>query len=396
MLSRELDLPSTASAAKPSKQVLEVIDHLVPVFAGRSARADKTGRFPVENIADIHNAGLHALRLATKDGGAGLSSVGYCAVMARLAVGDASTALAFNMHSTAILSVASFAKSEQKQKWVGRLMEEKAVLAALGSEPNLKPFLDGALPRTKLVPDGMGYRLTGLKSYSSFGPHAKYLYVSACLHDRVAFAIVDAHADGISRSDDWDVTGMRGTQSVTTRFTDVWVEADDLIFPPDLASALLMEVEFALGYAPIYLGLACAAADRAFAGALQGSSRGSVAEANLAQQLGELVSKVRPAWLASVDAAQTGRPGKLERARAIVLAKAVGADVACSVAEVAFRIQGGRSLITSDPVGRAFRDVQAAQVMAFSPAMARNLIGLTSLGRPPYHIHSILKIQDHD
>lgn len=391
MLSKELELRPGDPDSHQAQMVSEVLDRLGPTFVQRSSVADKTGVFPVSNIKDIYEMGLIALLVPITEGGAGLSSAAYCAAMARLAASDVTTALAFNMHSVALLSISLLAESRQKQNWIGRIIEQGAIVAALGSEPGLKPFLDGGLPNTKLISDGSGYRLTGVKSYSSFGPHADYLYVTATLDNKVAFAVIDAHAEGISRSDDWDVTSMKATQSVTTRFDHVWIDSCDVVHPPSLSAALLLEVEFALGYAPIYLGLACAAADHAFSLSLEGTTRDSVREAELAGLFGELVSKTRPAWLASIDAAKTNAASSVERARAIVLAKSIGADVACEVAQAAFRLHGGRSLRTTDPVGRAFRDVQAAQVMAFSPPMARNLLGLLGLGRPPYYLHNLIQ-----
>jgi alkylation response protein AidB-like acyl-CoA dehydrogenase len=72
-----------------------------------------------------------------------------------------------------------------------------------------------------------------------------------------------------------------------------------------------------------------------------------------------------------------------------VLSKAVACDAACEIAERALRLRGGPGLMMRDPVGRAFRDVQAGQVMAFSPELAGAMLGRFAFGVAPDHINAL-------
>lgn len=386
----ELALPATLAPDQGDQATLERLAKLAPDFDARAGIHDLEATLPSENFADLRAAGLLGLQIPREFGGSGLDPARYCAAIANMAVGDASTAIAYNMHSSAMLSLALLATRQQQERWFGRVVADGIIVAALGSEPGLKPFVDGALPRTTLVRAESGFLLNGTKTYCSFGRHADALYVAANLDGHVAFALVDAQAEGITRSNDWSVMSMRSTESVTTCFSDVPVLAEDVVLPPDHRQALLLEIEFALGYGPIYLASACAAADRAVTDMLPRAAPGTADEALLAAQLGALIAIARPAWLTCLNAATTGRVGDLARARAIALAKAVAADAACLIAEQALRLRGGRGLGLNDAVGRAFRDVQAGQVMAFSPELARRMMGLLSIGRPPEYLRRLI------
>jgi alkylation response protein AidB-like acyl-CoA dehydrogenase len=375
-------------------ETVERMAGLAARFAARAEDNDLAGRFPVENFQDLHAEGLMAVQVPAEYGGAGLTPLEYCAAIAALAAGDASTALAYNMHSTALVSIGMLASEEQKGRWYGRVVRDGARVAALGSEQQLKPFIDGAPPQTRLTPSGDGYRLTGQKTYCSFGPHADLLYVVATLGEGLAFAVVDAHAPGVERRDDWKVMSMRSTESVTTDFRDVFVPREDIVLPPDSALAMMLEIEFALGYGPIYLAVAaasCAHAVRGLRGTLGGllaTAEGSLhPDVGLAfAGVGKASTLIESAWLMCQKAAQTNPLGSFGRAAAIVAAKAVACDAACEAAELALRLSGGRALGERSVVGRAFRDVQAGQVMAFSPAQARYMIGRLILGYAPEYI----------
>lgn len=395
----ELDLPADADESGRARVVIATLRALAPDFAARAARHDSDGTFPVDNFSALREANLLTLQVPADYGGRGLNAEQYCAAIAQLAAVDASTALAYNMHSSALVSIAVLGSCEQQARWFDRAVRSGAIFAALGSEPHLRPFVDGALPRTTLSRAGDGFVLDGLKSYGSFGENCDYLYVAARYGDRIAFALLDARSPNIVRRDDWNVMSMRATCSVTTEFKNVHVGCADVIVPDDHALTLLLETEFAMGYGPIYLAAACAAADCA-AGDLVSSAATagqkpdetpSPAAFALADEVGDIITTARPAWLSCLDAARTGTIGDLSRARAIILAKAVACDAACRIAERALRLRGGRALGIADPVGRAFRDVQAGQVMAFSPALARSMLGRVATGIEPPHITALIR-----
>jgi alkylation response protein AidB-like acyl-CoA dehydrogenase len=379
------------------RAVVEAVRALAAEFAERAERYDREAAFPEEDFRALARAKLMALRVPAAYGGSGLGSAAYVAAICEMAKGDGSTALAYNMHATALAVIDLLANEEQKRRWFGRVVESGARVAALASEPNLKPFTSGEKPRTVLERRGAGFVLRGRKSYGSFGPHADLLYVTATFEGRVVSVMVDSGSPGIVPRDDWDVMSMRATSSVTMEFHDTPVDPADVVVPRDQAFALLLELEYALGYPPIYLGIAevayRAARDAWRATLDRGAPPGATAfdpdAARAIAQLGEMRLLFEPAWLMAQRAALTEPLGSFERGAALAGAKAVACDTACAVAAVALRAAGGRGLSGSSPVQRAFRDVQAGIAMAFPPDQVRVMLGLLEVGRPPAFVAAL-------
>ena len=67
-------------------------------FAPRAADLDRKAAFPFEDFADLAGSGLLGLCVPESSGGLGADFETYCLVSERIAKGNASTALTFNMH----------------------------------------------------------------------------------------------------------------------------------------------------------------------------------------------------------------------------------------------------------------------------------------------------------
>ena len=76
-------------------------------FAVRAIELDKNATFPFEDYRDLHSSGLLALCIPERFGGLGEGFETYCLVAEQLALGNAATALTFNMHSTTMLMMGS-------------------------------------------------------------------------------------------------------------------------------------------------------------------------------------------------------------------------------------------------------------------------------------------------
>lgn len=79
---------------------LEAARRLAPRFAARAAEHDRDGSFPVDDFADLREAGLFGLMVPRALGGLGATFAEYTAVATELARGNGATALVFNMHAS--------------------------------------------------------------------------------------------------------------------------------------------------------------------------------------------------------------------------------------------------------------------------------------------------------
>src|SRR5213593_512033 len=94
------------SEGRGEESIVSLCQELGNRFAKRAALYDREGSFPVENFQDLKDANLLAIMIPKVDGGLGADFVTYTKALEQLAVGDASTGLAFNMHNIVLGSLA--------------------------------------------------------------------------------------------------------------------------------------------------------------------------------------------------------------------------------------------------------------------------------------------------
>ena len=83
----------------PGKRLMELTEAHAADFATRAAQHDREGSFPFENVNAMTQSGVMAACVPEAFGGLGVASVhDYVLGISRLARGDASTAIAANMH----------------------------------------------------------------------------------------------------------------------------------------------------------------------------------------------------------------------------------------------------------------------------------------------------------
>ena len=67
-------------------------------FTGRAEQHDADGSFPLKNYEEMKASGYTNMPIPVEMGGGGANLLDICIAQERLARGDASTALAINMH----------------------------------------------------------------------------------------------------------------------------------------------------------------------------------------------------------------------------------------------------------------------------------------------------------
>jgi alkylation response protein AidB-like acyl-CoA dehydrogenase len=356
-------------------------------FGPRAARYDGENAFPRENFEDLRQCGYLGLRVPKTFGGMGVSSLAFAATTVELAKGDPATALCFATHSTVMTLVEQLAAREQQEHYFGLAVAEGKKFGACVLEPDWNLF-SGELPKTTLTPAPGGYLLRGRKAYCSFGEAADVLFVSALLGGDVLGLFVPPGAPNVRRRRDWDSLSMRGTQSDTVEFEDVFVPEASVI---KLPLNLLFELEYELGLCACYVGVAEAAyryarelAKPAIARIVESAvGHGHPDAGRLFSAVGDMRLALEPAWLCVMRAAQAGPVGSFPRGLALAQAKHVVGETAVRVTAQAMRVAGPRGLSAEYPVQRLFRDAQAAVLLGITPSDAGYLAGRFELGIAP-------------
>jgi alkylation response protein AidB-like acyl-CoA dehydrogenase len=397
-------------AGARQRELIEVASRLGRErFAPRAARYDAEGAFPVENFADLRDAGFLGLAIPESLGGLGADFATYCLVSAELGRWCGATALAFNMHCSTMLWTSRIAddldlaeadREEHERKRAAvyrRVVGDGALFAQTFSEPE-SAAAAGRSPFATVARkvDG-GWRIRGRKHFASLSGAADW-YGILCTEDagdgvadarNTLYLAVAAGSPGFRVTGSWDALGMRATVSRSLELDDVFVP-DDLQLLPRGAyhQAAVRWPHMFLTLSPTFLGIARAAFEFTVA-YLRGevtTSPGPAARASAAKQLAVADMRLRleqasALFLRAVGEAKVD-PTKEERLRAYA-AQTTVMEAANEIARLAIRTCGGRSILKSLPLERLYRDSRCGSVMLpWTAEICQERLGRESLYEP--------------
>jgi alkylation response protein AidB-like acyl-CoA dehydrogenase len=361
-------------------------------FAPRAAALDREARFPVADYDDLRDAGFLGLCVPEAYGGLGADLETYCLVSEQLGMGNASTALTFNMHCLTMLMMGEMAdahdmddvKRSRHEDLRGRNFREVVADGVYYGQPHSEPIEEGETDQIFTVGGRRfgttadkvagGYRLNGRKFFVSLSDAADYFATPAILNvdgefiSRTLYLKVPRQAEGVVFSGDWDAVGMRATVSRNMELRDVFVPDDGEILPPGVFGGLyLNSAHGPLLFSATFLGLM----QRAYAYTLDyltGGVDGAAAKETVGPVMGngiaDMLFKVEAAralYLRSVSEAKLTPTHEIrQRARA---AHVMVQRTVVEVTQEAIRVCGGRALLKQFPLERFLRDAQAASVM---------------------------------
>jgi alkylation response protein AidB-like acyl-CoA dehydrogenase/mannose-6-phosphate isomerase-like protein (cupin superfamily) len=357
---------------RPRPDVVAVVDDLLDGWAERETRANRDGllRLPPATVADMRDSGILAAPLPPEHGGWGASLHETAQVLRRVARRAPSTALALvmplgNAATTLIpdevIPAALRPALAEGKAWIADRVRRGRILAVANSEPGA----GGDLANTKTVarrgPDGV-YRLSGRKSFATFGRDADYFLCAARRcdggpdDDRVVDGFFVARdTPGLTVDDRWDPVGMRPTASVGLTLDGAAAEAV-LGFPGCLQGVNARHWSTVL-FAAVFLGVGEGALREGTAQAPQDGvwARAALAECALSLEAaaGFVESVARDErWPLPAEAQERARRAKTFVARAAV-----------ETATRAAMVSGGRCYTPQHPVFRFLCDALAGPLL---------------------------------
>lgn len=196
-----------------------------------AVQIDMEDRMPLELIARCKELNFFGLFVSPKYGGLGADLTTTYLVLEEIA--KESPGLAGLLNVEMVLcprSVQLLGTEEQKQKYLVPSAKGERLLAWSMTEP----FGAGniAAHQTRLRPDGKGYRLNGLKLFSSQGTAKNYLVMARTSLDGqegYGCAIVEQEWPGFVVGKYEDKLGWRGTNTGTVMFNDVYVPPENIL-----------------------------------------------------------------------------------------------------------------------------------------------------------------------
>lgn len=190
----------------------------------------------------------------------------------RLAAAAPGTALAINMHLMTTGVVKALAdRGDDSLNWVFDEAMAGEIFAFGISEPSNDWVLQGSTTEAARTTDG-GFELTGVKIFTSLSPVWTRLIVHGAVgSDELVYGFIERDAPGITVSDEWDVLGMRASQSRATILDHVPMKPERVsrVIPagkhPDLLTFAITS-NFQLLIAAVYAGVAARALELGAAG----------------------------------------------------------------------------------------------------------------------------------
>ncbi len=386
-------------------------------FATRAEQHDREGSFPFENIEAMKKSGFMTATVPEEFGGMGVASVAdYMIGIGRLARGDASTAIAVNMHLTAGFIAMRLRASALAHG--GDVAVAEGLLNGMGRAgviicgPMTEPGTDVNSPFTEATPTADGWSLNGRKIFGTLSPVAQIFASSVRVPQDDgsyvrALAIVARGTPGLEVMENWDALGMRASGSHDVVYTDCRIAA----------AALRMEnaepwgvetparIDFMLGansaLVAAFLGIAEAARDFTVRSMIERK------KGRLGKRLAERVPIQQMVAEIEIDIA-TMRALVIEHGRKIdayyaqYLEGEAPADAAfglmkdhqcmkwvvnrkaIDVVDRAMTVSGGGSYMSGHLLSRLYRDVRAGPFMQpLAPYEALEYIGKVTLGLDP-------------
>lgn len=411
-----MQLRPTTSAGR---RFVEIAEGHVAAFRARAAAHDREGSFPSENFDELRESGALGAFAPEDLAGLGLDSIHDWTVgIERLARGDASTAIALNMHLAISRNLAQGLRSARARNDAEAAGRSEGMLAAIAAGKLLicatatEAGTDFLRPNTTATPRDEGWSISGRKIFVTMSPVANLYAMNVRVPDpaggpdRMGFAFIPVSTPGVTPQDDWDALGMRasGSQAIvledcripeaSVQLAGLWGEWNaGVLMGRTLGNVTLIGA---------FLGIAERARELAVEGAKRTSKPkfgGAVANASGVQHLlGEIDIELAAAravlndTTAGIDALlgelAEGEPPDLETAHTCMrdyqCAKWTVNQNAIAIVSRAMDVCGGGAFMSGHELSRLYRDVRAGPFMQpFSPSEAREYVGQIALGMPP-------------
>jgi alkylation response protein AidB-like acyl-CoA dehydrogenase len=205
------------------KKAREVTERVV---APRATEIDATGEFPWDIVKAFHENGFLSLLIPKEYGGGEADVTSFCIVTEEIARSCASSALLVIVQAVGTMPVALGGSEELKQRFLTRIVNEKALICFCLTEPETGS--DAASLRTKGILQGDHYVLNGRKCFITNGGVADLYTVFALTGpgkkmEGISGFVMDKGISGLSIGKVEEKMGIKGSNTTEVILDDVRV-----------------------------------------------------------------------------------------------------------------------------------------------------------------------------
>lgn len=346
------------------KRWIQKFKEVEDIFKERATENDEKAQFPYKNIEWLIQEGYTKLTLPKAYGGEGATIEDMVILQSYLGAIDGATALSIGWH----LSVVG--QLYEQHMWDQRMLDAFAKEVVNGalvnravSEAETGSPTRGGRPGTHAVKVDDGYVLNGVKTFTSMSKALTHYIVGAYVEeiDSVGFFLVPREYAGVEVADNWNMVGMRATESHDLVLNDVHVPTEYFVE----AGRKPQPNGWILHIPSCYLGIAQAARDYAvhFAENYSPNSiEGIIADLPTVQQnLGKMESLLLSArhFLWSTAHGYQLYEEDAQIWNVTSASKVMVMNQGLEVIDLAMRIVGAKSLEMDRPLQRYYRDMRA-------------------------------------
>jgi alkylation response protein AidB-like acyl-CoA dehydrogenase len=399
-----------ATALRSDLEICAVAQELADKhIAPRAEEHDRTGEFPLDNLAELGKSGLMGLLVPPEYGGLGGTITQFSKVSEILATACPSTSMIWGMHTNQYVNLVEHGTEEQKAAILPAIARGEILAASGTTEPGTGGnffYCNSAAEKTQT-----GWKFTATKPVSTSAPYADYCFCITRADPEshgahLSFFMVPCKVEGVTQIGEWNTVGLRATQSSGIQFSNVPLTSRHLIGQEGgfglVALTTMMPVGLC-GFAACWLGAAQAALNFAVEHVQRRTHQFSIPGDEPGHTVGSYESVQRQIAEASIMLSQTrsflyhvarsideAKPGPslpmpLDRALALAESslslRVASGENAIMVTNTALRVAGAQGYRRDYlRIERCHRDALAAQVMAPAPDMAKVFLGKLRLG----------------
>lgn len=342
---------------------------------------DREQSMPDELVAKAGELGLLGIMVPPEYNGAGLTYLANAVIVEEIARQDGGVALFIAAHNGLCIShLLIGANAEQKARYLPKLATGEHIGAWGLSEPSCGS--DAAALKTRAVPDGKGWRITGHKMFITNGARAQVFVIMAITDPDqgpkgISAFIVERGAEGFTIGPKEDKMGIRSSDTVPLDFEDCYVGPEALVgeLGRGYKDALAVLERGRVGIGAMALGLARGALEEAIAYASEREAFGKPIAKHqaISFMLADMATEIEAARLLIHDAALSLDAGKSDPLKASV-AKLFASEVATRAGLKAIQIHGGYGYTKDFPVERYMRDAKLCEIGEGSSEVQRMII----------------------
>ncbi len=376
-------------------------------FRERAEAADLEGKLPIENFDELAGLGVPGLLIPQSFGGLEADGETYIRLIEEIAYGDASTAVAVNMHLL-VMSIASALPPYPHRDSVLRACAEGAWCCAPGSIPSRE--LDNAATGFKAIEDGTDLIISGRAGFASGADAASFAMVGGLI-ERAAepdlvIALPKFGQAAITNRGNWNGMGLRSTASHDVVIEDLRIpRAECFVVPISLlrmGEQMIPQLQWqrralpGLGICAIWLGNAQSMFDetveylqrrRGYLASAD-SPLGGINEFRSSQAWAQMALGEMDSWLASARAMLYHAVSEVDKPysdRQSFIRMQVRTThhlrrMAEEIAQISIKTTGAHAYVKGQPLERLYRDLTGGIVMAWKTDELQHSLGLAALG----------------